>query len=66
MRELEDKVRDELVRFQPGGLPRPPLDILCRFPDIYVSICDDEGSLLRPAALTEHRPSEEKILELAL
>lgn len=66
MRELEDEVRDELVRFQEGGLPQPSFDMLLGLPDHCFSIWVDEGSSSRPAALTEHRPSEEKILELAL
>ena len=66
MRELEDEVRDELVRFQEGGLPQTPLDMLSGLPDHCFSIWVDEASSPRPAALTEHRPSEEKILELAL
>ena len=66
MRELEDRVKDQFVRFDEGGLLRPPPDILSRLPDNCFSIWVDEGSSPRPAALTEHRPSEEKILELEL
>lgn len=66
MRELEDRVKDQLVRFDEGGLLRPPLNILSRLPDECFSIWVDEESSPRPAALTEHRPSEEKILELEL
>lgn len=66
MRELEDEVRGQLVRFQEGGLPEPPLETLSRLPDNCFSIWVHEQSSPRPAALTEHRPSEEKILELAL
>ncbi|CAF9934762.1 MAG: hypothetical protein ALECFALPRED_006079 [Alectoria fallacina] len=66
LRELEDEVRGQLVRFQQGGLPPPPLETLSRLPDSCFSIWVHEESSPRPAALTEHRPSEEKILELAL
>lgn len=66
MRELEDEVRDELARFQQGGLPQTPLNMLSGLPDHCFSIWVDEASSPHPAALSEHRPSEEKILELAL
>lgn len=66
VRELEDQVIDELNRFQQGCLREPIPEIISRLPDNYFSIWVDEGSSPRPAALTEHRPSEEKILELAL
>lgn len=66
MRELEDGLRNELVRFQEGGLPPTPLNMLSGLPDHCFSIWLDDASPPRPAALNEHRPSEEKILELAL
>lgn len=66
MRELEDGVNEQLSRFQQGDLPPPLLDILCRLPDECFSIWVDDENSLRPAPLNEHRPSEEKILELPL
>ena len=64
--ELEHKVRTEFVRFQQIGLLPPPLDALTRLPGNRFCIWVDEEPSPRPAALTEHRPSEEKILELPL
>ena len=66
LRELEDQVRDQLVRFQQSDLHPPPLDVLSRLPDNCYSILVDADSRPSPAAQTEHRPFEEKILELAL
>lgn len=66
MRELENKVEDQLLRFQQDDLLQPPLDVLTRLPDHYFSIWVDDEPSPRPVALTEHRFSEEKILELPL
>ena len=66
MRELEDELRTQFLRFQQEDLLQPPLDALIRLPDKCFSIWDDEESSPPPAALTEHRPSDEKILELPL
>ena len=66
LRELEDQVRDQLVRFQQSDLHPPSLDVLSRLPDICYSILVDADSRPSPAAQTEPRPFEEKILELAL
>lgn len=66
IKELEDKVRTQFVRFQQGDLLLPPLDAVTQLPDKYYRIWVEEEPSPRPAALTEHRPSEEKILELPL
>ena len=66
MRELEDKVKDQFLRFQQDDLLQPPLDALTQLSDNCFSIWVDEEPSPRPAALTEHRPFEEKILELPL
>lgn len=66
IKELEDKVRTQFVRFQQGDLLLPPLDALIQLPDNYYRIWVEEEPSPRPAALTEHRPSDEKILELPL
>ena len=63
--ELEDKVRNQFVRFQQDDLLQPPLDALLGLPDKSFSIWFDE-ELPRPAAIIEPRPSDEKILELPL
>ena len=66
IRELEDDVREQFIRFQRDDLLQPPLDALTELPDSYFSIWVDEDSSARPTALTEHRPSDEKILEVPL
>lgn len=66
LRELEDQVRDQLVRFQQSNLDPPSLDELSRLPDNCYSILVDADSRPSPAAQTEHRPFEEKILELEI
>ena len=66
LREIEDQVREQLVRFQQNDLHPPSLDVLSRLPDNCYSILVDADSRTSPAAQTEHRPFEEKILELAL
>ena len=66
MRELQDEVRKQLVRFQQGDLLTPPADQLSRLPDDCFTIWVEWEPSPRPTALTEHRPSEERILELPL
>ena len=66
LRELEDQVRDQLVRFQQSDLHPPSLDELSRLPDNCYSILVDADSRTSPAAQTERRPFEEKILELEI
>ena len=62
--ELEDKVRDQFMRFQQDELLlQPSLDALTGLPDDAFSVWLDEES---SPELTEHRPSDEKILELPL
>ena len=66
IRELEDEITNQLIRFDTGELEQPSLDVIVRLPDCCFAIWVDEGPLPRPAALAEQRPFEEKILELAL
>lgn len=66
IKELGDKVRTQLVRFQLGDLVLPPLDALIQLPDKYYRIWVGKEPSPRPTALSEHKPSDEKILELPL
>ena len=66
IKDLEDKVRKQFVRFQHDDLSQPPLDALLRLPDKSFSIWLGEDSPPRPTALIERRQSDEKILELPL
>ena len=65
-REIEGSIREELSRFQRGDLSAPPFEVLSRLPENFFNIWVDEEAPPHPAALTEERPLEEKILELDL
>ena len=66
IRELENEINDQLSRFETGELEPPTLDVILRLPNNCFSIWVYEEPMPRPAVLTEQRPLEEKILELAL
>ena len=64
--ELEQEVHNELCRLNESNFRAPSLESIIRLPDSCFSIWIDEEANLRRVALTDHRPSEEKILELPL
>ena len=66
IRELENEINGQLSRFDTGELEPPTLDVILRLPNNCFSIWVHEETMPRPAMLTEQRPLEEKIIELAL
>ena len=66
MKELEDDIRRQFVRFDTGQLVCPPSDRISLLPESCYSIWFVEETPTRPPDLAEPRPLEEKILELSL
>ena len=65
MREIEDEIADQIIRFEEGELLAPSLEVLRRLPDHCFSIWITETKP-RPAAQADQRLDEEKILEAAI
>ena len=64
--EVERNIIEEYRRFETRRLVAPPSDDITRLPDDCFSIWVAEAPPIRPAALAEERPLEDKILELTL
>ena len=66
VKELDDRVSQHILRLEGAGHGKCALETISQLPDSCFSIERDEEAPPRPAAITDRRPSEEKILEIPL